>query len=208
MNDTGANGVAITPACAACADRIVAPYFAINGQVLCEHCRQSIERQLRGHLGLASLGRATLFGLGGAIAGAVIFVGVLSSSRSDWSIVAVLVGYLVGTLVRKGAGGLGGKASQVIAVALTYGSLAITFFAITIQQAGQVARPPTAEVLLSMLADALEMPLIRMRSSPIQVVFVGFALWEAWRLNRPRRFVVTGPHPFDTQRTGLTALRS
>ncbi len=186
-------------ACAACLEAIAEHYFEINRTIVCETCRSPIEDQLRAGLGSARFARAAVFGLGGSIVGTALYLAFLSISSDEWSLAAVVVGYLVGKMVRKGSGGLGGTACQMLAVVLTYASLAMTsFFALLVLWRGNQVAWPTWWDLVSILNEAVQRPVLRMRSSPVHVVLVGFALWEAWRLNRrPRQYVVTGPHAVD-----------
>jgi hypothetical protein len=188
--------------CAACHEPIVDHYFEINRTIVCEPCRHAIEAQLRGGSGFARIARAALFGGAAAIVGSAIYLAFLWFSTYDWSLVAVLIGYMVGKMVRKGGGGLGGTVCQMLAVGLTYASLGLTYFAFALLafwQANQSARPLALGLgdFLWMLNQAFQMPVLRMRSSPISIAIIGFALWEAWKLNRPGRLVVTGPHRFN-----------
>jgi hypothetical protein len=50
-------------------------------------------------------------------------------------IVAILIGYMVGYAVRKGAGNRGGRRFQVLAVALTYGAVALAYTPVVISAA-------------------------------------------------------------------------
>jgi len=183
--------------CAACHQPVSDHYFEINRTIVCEPCRRSIEDQLRGGTGFARFSRAALFGFGASTVGAALYLAFLSFSRYDWCLVAVLTGFLVGKMVRKGSGGLGGTVYQMLAVVLTYGSLGMTYFTFALLQRNQGARPLplAAGDVLSILSQAFQLPLLRMKSSPVYIAFFGFALWEAWKLNKPGRFVVTGPHP-------------
>jgi hypothetical protein len=189
-------------ACTACHQPIVDHYFEMNRTVVCELCRRSIEDQLRGGPGFARFSRAALFGAGAASVGTALYLAFLSFSAYDWSLIAVLIGYLVGRMVRKGGGGLGGTAYQMLAVVLTYASLGMTYFLAALlalrpgNGAARLLRVAPDE-LLALLSFAFQMPLVLMKNSPLHILFFGFALWEAWKLNRPRPLVVTGPHRVD-----------
>ena len=148
--------------------------------------------------GSPGLGRALLFGLGGSAIGIGIYLGLPVSSGVEVSLLAVMVGYAIGKTVRRGGGGLGGTGCRIIAIALTYASLGVAYLGVEILTIGpvrQVELPAgftTADVP-AMIGLAIEMPWLRIRWSPSHVLIVGFALWQGWRLNRPRRFVVDGP---------------
>jgi hypothetical protein len=184
------------PVCAACHQSLSDSYFEINRTIVCEACRDSIEDQLRGGSRFARFSKAALHGLVASIVGAAVYLAFQSFSSYDWSLVAIFTGYLVGKMVRKGGGGLGGTAYQMLAVVLTYASLGLTYFSFALLQRDQVARlfPLAPGELISILGQAFLVPLLRMRSSPITIAFFGFALWVAWKLNKSGRFVVSGPH--------------
>jgi len=183
-------------ACAACKRPIADAYFEINGTVVCEPCRRIIEANLRKGAGPAGLLRATGLGTLAGIVGAAIYAGVQHLTKAEWSIVTILIGYMVGAMVRKGSGGRGGLPYQVLAAALTYLSIGLAaFFTILAFVAGD------RQVLQQLLAGwpalveaCLVWPVKNLQSNPLSVVIIGFGLWQAVRLNQRARFVVTGPY--------------
>ena len=62
---------------------------------------------------------AAIFGLGAALAGAAIYYAVIAITHFEIGLVAILIGYMVGYAVRKGAGGRGGLRFQILAALLT-----------------------------------------------------------------------------------------
>ena len=189
--------------CSACGQPIVDQFFEINRTVVCEPCRSSIESQLRGGPGWGRIARASLFGIGAASVGTALYSAFLWFSAYDWSILAIGIGYIVGRMVRKGSGGFGGTACQMLAVVLTYGSLGMTYFMVAfLPMIGARLLRIAPDEILEILVFAFQMPVIQMKESPIHIAFVGFALWEAWKLNRPLRVVVTGPHPVGVVEAG------
>jgi hypothetical protein len=78
---------------------------------------------------------AGVFGLGAGIVGAAIYYAVIAIANLEIGIVAILIGYMVGYAVRKGAGGRGGRRFQVLAVALTYLSVALAYTPLAVKQA-------------------------------------------------------------------------
>ena len=138
------------PTCAACNRPIEDQYFEINGKVICTSCRQHIEASLRGGSGLARLLKASLFGLGAAILGAVIYFAFVKATDANWSLVAILVGFMVGGAVRKGTGNRGGLLYQILALLLTYFAIGLMGAALELESAikepgknddGRKARP-------------------------------------------------------------------
>ena len=89
---------------------------------------------------------AGALGLGAGIAGAAIYYGVMAIANLEIGIVAILLGYMVGYGVRRGARGRGGRRFQVLAAALTYASVALAYTPIVITQAVRVARARQTEI--------------------------------------------------------------
>ena len=87
--------------------------------VLCGRCKAEIE-QHQSVGGAGTLGRAALFGLGGALAGAALYYIVRAVTGYELGLIAIVVGYMVGWAMQRGAGGRGGRRYQLVAVALTY----------------------------------------------------------------------------------------
>src|SRR6476659_6731970 len=94
--------------CSACHQPIPREYYSVNGHVMCEHCRNGIEDAVETPKGAGPLLIAALFGLGAGIAGASIYFAVIYFAHLEIGIVAILIGYMVGSAVRKGAAGRGG----------------------------------------------------------------------------------------------------
>ena len=189
--------------CGSCRRPIDDHYFEINGTVVCEACREAIEAQLRGGSGVARFLKAALYGLGAAIVGYVVYTAFVHFTRIDLSLVAILVGFFVGKMVRQGSGRLGGRPYQFLAVFLTYTSLAFTYLTLRLlnlfaanQEAWALLKVPAFYV--ACLMNVFQMPVEEISSSPITIAFVGFALWEAWKFNRRLPLVVTGPYRLGT----------
>jgi len=121
--------------CAVCQKAIETAYFDVNGSILCGRCRTIAESAAETPRGIAPLITAGVFGLGAGIAGAAIYYAVIAIANLEIGIVAILIGYMVGYAVRKGAGGRGARRFQVLAVALTYASIALAYAPIVVKQA-------------------------------------------------------------------------
>ena len=113
--------------CAACGDAITQQYYHLNGRPTCDRCRAKAGILLATPKGMGPLGKAAMFGIGAAIAGAVVYYGVMEITGLEIGIVAILIGYMVGWGVRRGAGGRGGRRFQILAVVLTYWSVGLAY---------------------------------------------------------------------------------
>jgi hypothetical protein len=137
-------GVAVQ--CGTCRAAINTEYYQVNRAVVCERCRRAIEAAAETPLGAAPMIGAAIGGLGAAIVGAAIYFAVIAIAHLEIGIIAILTGYMVGSMVRKGAGGRGGLRFQVLAIALTYASIAMAYAPIAIKSAIDSARSSQAAV--------------------------------------------------------------
>jgi hypothetical protein len=90
---------------------------------------------------------SAVYGLGAGIVGAIIYYAVIAITNFEIGIVAILIGYMVGYAVHKGAGSRGALRFQMLAVALTYSSIALAYAPLVFNQpidAAQDARAATA----------------------------------------------------------------
>jgi hypothetical protein len=124
-----AEGASAAPGvtCAVCGRDVGDQYYHANGKPICESCRHMVLSATVTPRSPGRLALATLFGLGAAIAGAAIYYAVIAIANLEIGIVAILIGYMVGWAVRRGAGGRGGRRFQIVAVALTYWAVGLAY---------------------------------------------------------------------------------
>src|SRR2546428_3349796 len=96
-------------ACKACGTPIRTEYFSWNGAPLCEACKATLETARHAAHTWSTYGRAVVFGIAEAIAGAVIYYGVIAITKLGIGLVAIAIGYMVGYSVRRGPRGWGGR---------------------------------------------------------------------------------------------------
>ena len=143
-HDAGDPSGGVQVACETCRAPIKTEYYQVNGTVVCERCRRTLEAAAETPLGIAPFITAALGGLGAGIVGAAIYFAVIAIANLEIGIVAILIGYMVGYTVRKGAGGRGGLRFQLLAVALTYASIAMAYAPLAIKEALTANRTPQA----------------------------------------------------------------
>jgi hypothetical protein len=119
--------------CAMCGTPLLHQYYDANGKHLCEVCRHKVEAVLAARPGAVGFFKALIGGLGGAAVGAGVYYAVLAITNYELSIIAILVGWLVGNGVRWGAQGKGGWAYQTLAVVLTYMAIVSTYIPMMIK---------------------------------------------------------------------------
>jgi len=113
--------------CQSCGMAIRTTYFSLGEASICGLCRAKFVTALNDSQSWPSFAKASLYGLAAAIAGAIIYYGVIAITEYEIGLVAILIGYMVGFAVRKGALGFGGRRYQVLALALTYLAISLAY---------------------------------------------------------------------------------
>ena len=126
--------------CAACQTSIETTYFEVNGAILCRLCRTRVESAAETPRGIVPFMTSAVYGLGAGVVGAIIYYAVIAITNFEIGIVAILIGYMVGYAVRKGAGLRGSRRFQVLAVALTYLSIALAYAPLVFNQPADTAQ--------------------------------------------------------------------
>jgi hypothetical protein len=135
----------------------------------------------------------------------------------------IVMGYLIGRAVRSGSRNLGGLGFQLLAITITYLAIGATYTAVILTSDDKPRNPPLAKapvdpagqppaqgpgkpappplsgpemVSMAILAIflSIQMPILLAQQNVITIVIIGFALWQAWRINRRLKLVVTGPY--------------
>ena len=114
--------------CKGCQKEIEQQYYVINGAMMCEACKEGVENYFKSGSKVGRFIKAGILGGLAALVGTILYVIFLSISPVDISIVAILIGLMVGKMVRKGSENRGGFVYQVMAVLLTYLAMSMTYF--------------------------------------------------------------------------------
>ncbi len=195
--------------CANCKGTASPEYYELGTKVFCTTCRGLLEGSLEKLRTAGNLPKAFLYGLGAAVLGSLIFYAVSAITGYQIGLIAVLVGWLVGKAVRKGSGSLGGRRYQIIAVILTYLSVAsahvpdITkvFYAQAakaeqqspVAQASPVVHIGYVRFYALVFGLALALPFLALPRGILGLVIIGIALWEAWKFTRAVQVEFRGP---------------
>ena len=123
--DFGTPAAGIT--CASCSKELRLTYFEVNGMVACPECRALIAAADRPEGGFRRFVLAAIFGVLGGAAGAAVWYAVATLFNLEIGLIAILVGWLVGTGVHKGSEGRGGLRYQLLAAFVTYASIISTY---------------------------------------------------------------------------------
>src|SRR5215813_9214584 len=127
--------------CKGCSLTITTQYYDVNGHALCGTCRAAAAAAAETPKGIGAFVKAAGFGAGAGLVGAAIYYAVIAFAHLEIGIVAILIGYMVGYSVRKGADGRGGRRFQVLAAVLTYLAVAMAYSPLAIQEAMHDKKP-------------------------------------------------------------------
>ena len=210
------SGGANKSTCANCKGPASPEYHELAGKIFCTACRQRIEASLDNMRASENFPRSFLWGLGAAVLGALIFYAISALTGYQIGLIAVVVGWLVGKAVRKGSGSLGGRKYQIMAVLLTYASIASTSVpAITkyLEEQGAKAEKSAAVTPVQtsdaqpvrvvhvgyvrfyayVFALSLALPFLNITRDILGFVIIAIGLWEAWKFTRAATIQFKGP---------------
>jgi hypothetical protein len=120
--------------CKVCQQPIADRYYEINGHVTCAGCRARVLAARDAGSGAGRFLRAALLGTQAGVAGFVLYFGVAKLTGYEFGLIAIVVGFLVGKAVQIGSHNRGGRLYQLLAVLLTYVSIASTYVPALIEQ--------------------------------------------------------------------------
>ena len=186
-----------SPACAMCRAPLATEYHELNGHPVCASCRAKEEAAHTQDLQWSRFITAVVYGLGAALAGGLLYWGFVKLTNIEFGLMAIAVGWLVGKAVMKGSNMRGGRRYQILALALTYFSITLSYAVLMIEEISK--RPTEATVgvglvLLLMLAA----PFLGGVSNFIGLVIIVIGLFEAWKQTRLVPFSSGGPYRFGT----------
>jgi hypothetical protein len=180
---------AAPPVCGLCSRSLSGSYYKLQDRSVCGVCVERMQDRTAGGRDSARFLRALLFGVAAGAAGG----GLNWFIASRWDLyvgwLSILVGAAVGFAVRLGSGGRGGRAYQVLAVALSYLATAAMFVPIIQRRAGAA----TIAELLRPLWVLLAAPFINVGQGLLLWSILGFTLTLAWRVNRSLAGDLRGP---------------
>jgi hypothetical protein len=112
----------------------------LNDNTLCPACADKARCDHQLHQSQSGgLGRAAVFGLGAAFAGAAIYGVILLLTGYEFGLIAILNGWMVGKAMMKGARGKGGRRFQYTALMITYLSITAGYIPSIIKELGNMA---------------------------------------------------------------------
>lgn len=216
--------------CSVCSSPLPDTYFVANGQIVCERCRRGVEEEWNRGGAAGRMSKAVGLGVLAMIGCSLLWYLVLKLTDSQWGILAVVVGLVVGGAVRKGSNGRGGWRYQALAIFLTYTAIVSSYVPYVVEgvreraaqtasldstataglvKDGMVIKDSVATAatntsdlgplgrvfaIVLLLGVLYALPFLAGIENVIGILIIGFALYEAWKLNRRVELSVTGPH--------------
>ncbi len=212
-------GIAQGVACALCQRTIPDEYYDVNGQSVCDRCRDQLAQLSETPRDWGVFFVAVMCGLGAAIAGAILYYAVIAITNFEIGIVAIAIGFMVGWAVRKGAGGRGGRRFQVLALVLTYWAVGLAYTPLLFTQmaeedakeaaAATATAPVSTEtpaesdkgslglVVVILLGFSLALPVLSvvgsLPSGLISAAIIAFGMQQAWKMTGVPALQISGP---------------
>jgi hypothetical protein len=191
---TPAPGGAVVLTCAGCQRTLTDEYFTIGRAVVCASCRDSI--MAAEEAGKPQrFAQALLFGVGGMLAGAIVWYIVEKVFNLEIGFIAILLGYLVGKAIHRGAGNRGGLRYQILAVVLTYIGISLAYAPFLIE-ATQVTLGDLGIGIGELIWEILGLPVRVVTGSSggvISLIIYGIAFLQAWKLTAGAPLTSSGP---------------
>jgi hypothetical protein len=233
LNLDTAVAAAMPPAgvtCAACRRGLDIEYFDVNGASVCAACRDAVVRQAQTPRDWPTLAKAVAFGIGAAIAGAILYYAVITITNLEIGLVAIAIGYMVGYAVKLATGGRGGRRFQVLALVLTYWAVGLAYLPLTIGAALEeraasssnassvTAAPQTSGTagdgdggglvmsLVMLVGLSLALPVLSVAGSMpgglISAAIIAFGMHQAWQMTASPQVQVSGPFRIGAEARG------
>jgi len=182
-------------ACTSCRSTLLGSYFQANGQDLCERCAEAIRKLfVSGGGGFLRFLKAAAFGIGGGLAGAAVYTAVLALTQINAALITILIGFLVGKMVRQGSENRGGVGYQIMAVLITYGMIGASIVLSEMFIGDDETHLGILGKIFMVAFGAVAGPVIAATHSLLGGVITIFGLMQAWKMNKAVVVNITGPH--------------
>ena len=124
--------------CSDCKAPLRTQYYAMNTRPVCPKCKAGYEAQIDRGTGSAAFVRTVVYGGAAALGSAAILAGILLTIGAVGRILlAIGMGWAVGTAISKANGGYPGRHYQILAALLTYFAIGLGSIAPVVREAGR-----------------------------------------------------------------------
>ncbi|MCA9406536.1 MAG: hypothetical protein KC684_08360 [Candidatus Omnitrophica bacterium] len=186
-----------TSRCTLCDSPLTGQYYKLNENITCTRCKEATEQQFQSGSAGGRLLISLVLGIPAAVVGSGIYYAIMALTGYEIGLVAIVIGFLVGAAVRKGANYRGGWLYQTIAVVLTYMAICSTYMPYIIEGAGQEGGGLFFYLIVFILA--LISPFLMGFENIIGWIIIGIGVFEAWKMNKKAQLDIQGP--FDIKPT-------
>lgn len=204
----------VGPTCSSCHRPLDDEYYALEGRTFCPLCKALIEVHFAGGSTFLDFVKGSLLGLAAAAVGSFVYYWTIQLTGINFGPVAIFAGWLVGMAVRRGSGNRGGLGFQLLAILLTYLSIAGMFIPEVMHMIEARAKAPgpidwTRQVPVVAVLAVIFPTLVSIKN-PLFGLIYGFALYQAFVIPRRLRPQFSGPHclGFDPEFEARAALSS
>ena len=167
------------------------PHVAVQDGLFCQGCAGQLQAELARLEASKSEGvnypLSAFGGVLGGVVGALVWWGFTVTTQISFGLVAVVIGYAVGHGVLRVGGyrralGLQGLSATIAALSFGVASFLVnrSFYNMAAVEQGFEALPLV--VPLPLVVEVL-----KMGASPMDLIFLGIVLYEAWRIPAPLR---------------------
>ena len=119
--------------CSMCDKKILERYYTFGDQPTCLTCKMNVERDARHSKRFSAFMKASVYGFGASVAGALVYYAFLKFLHLQIGLVAIAIGFGVGYAMKKGTKGWGGRRYQLVAAGLTYLSVCMAYFPFAVE---------------------------------------------------------------------------
>ena len=180
--------------CANCNKPITDTYYTVRDKAICEECKQKADAGIAARFASGrssgAFVRAVVFGVGAAIAGALVYYLIAVAADIQIGIVAIAIGWGVGRAIQIAAKGVGGRRYQVLAVVLTYLSVAAAFGMIIGHFHPEV---DVATLILNGVVAPLRSVFRSGLGGILSAIIIGVGLRAAWQMTAGATVLIKGP---------------
>jgi hypothetical protein len=142
--------------CTSCQRPLGTSYYQANGVIICASCRAKLEAAWNAGSPTSRFLKALGLGLLAAMVGTAIYFGFTALTGFELSLIAIVVGYMVGKAVHMGSRGRGGPGYQALAMFLTYSAIVFSYGFLVVKEIAKQRREAAVTVDSAVVRDSLQ----------------------------------------------------
>lgn len=167
------------------------PRHEVEGGVFCAECYDALRGVVARAIAAQSEGinypMSALGGALGGLAGALVWWGFTVATNIAFGLVAVVIGYAVGHGVLRLGGHKRGQGLQILSVGIALVSFLFATYLVNWSYANQAMEANHMSSLPLVLPVEVIIDLMKAGFNPMDLLFLGIVLYEAWRIPAPLR---------------------